>query len=438
VTAGSDAGGPKVGRSLLIIGADLVLAKPLPARGVLVLGRDTDCDVPLPDASISRRHARLLVDDDIRIEDVGSTNGIKIGGVRLERAKAITLPLGESLRLGPYTLIVLPARDAVASDDGVPRAAVVVADPTLDGRTELLERIAQHDVNVLIHGETGSGKEVLARTLHALSRRPGDMIAINCAALNGALLESELFGHERGAFTGATRTKPGLLEIAGPGTALLDEIGDLPLELQGKLLRAIESKQVYRVGGVQPIELRARLIAATHRDLPNDVARGAFRQDLFFRLNGITLELRPLRERREAIVTLAHRFLDEAQRAAGARPTSFAPAALAALTTHDWPGNVRELRLVVERAVLISGGGTIDASHLLVTTARTPTPTSVTGHIPATGIKERDHFVDLARAHRGNTTAIGRALNTSRSQVRRLAQKFDVDLDALRRAPRAR
>jgi transcriptional regulator with PAS, ATPase and Fis domain len=412
-------------RNLLVVGSDLIVTKALPPRGELVIGRDDGCDLVLPDAGISRRHARLIVDDDLTIEDVGSTNGIKVGSVRIERGKSTALLVGENVRLGPYSLIVLGADAAAVGDDGLARAALVVDDPTVEGKTELIERIARHAVNVLIQGETGTGKEVLARTLHALSQRPGEIVAINCAALSGALLESELFGHERGAFTGATRTKPGLLEIAGKGTALLDEIGDLPLELQGKLLRAIESRQVYRVGGVQPIELGARLIAATHRDLLAEVARGTFRQDLYFRLNGITLAIRPLRERPGSIIPLANRFLEEA----GGRASRFAPAALAALTAHDWPGNVRELRQVVERAALLAGDLPIGVPHILLSPS---TPPAVAGGQDEPGT-DRDRFVAIARANAGNTTAIAQALGTSRSHVRRLAQKYEVDLGALRR-----
>ncbi|MCA9674822.1 MAG: sigma 54-interacting transcriptional regulator, partial [Myxococcales bacterium] len=353
------------GRYLLVVGDNRLITTPLPDHGALILGRDADCDVALPHEKISRRHARLVVDDGVTIEDLGSTNGIRVGGARLERGVPAPMPLGESVRLGPFTAIVLASpAGTVVSNDGLPRAALVVRDPTLDGAGELLERVARNSVHVLIQGETGTGKEVLARTLHQLSGRPGELVAINCAALTGDLLESELFGHERGAFTGATRTKPGLLEIAGRGTALLDEIGDLPLELQGKLLRALESRQVYRVGGVQPIDLHLRVLAATHKRLPEAVADGRFRQDLFFRLNGITLELPPLRERRGQIVPLVTRFLDEAARAAGVPAPQLTPATVAALNGHDWPGNVRELRLVIERALLLSGGAPIEVSHL--------------------------------------------------------------------------
>jgi transcriptional regulator with PAS, ATPase and Fis domain len=323
------------------------------------------------------------------------------------------------------TLGPIQARE-LASNDSV-RAALTVRDPTIDAADELLVRIARSDINVLIQGETGTGKEVLARTLHHLSRRPGELVAINCAALTGDLLESELFGHERGAFTGATRTKPGLLEVAGRGTALLDEIGDLPLELQGKLLRALESRKVYRVGGVQPVELHLRVIAATHKLLPEAVERGTFRQDLYFRLDGLTLELPPLRARQDAILPLAQRFLADAARAAEQIVPPLGPGALAALEAHDWPGNVRELRLVMERALLLAGGAPIEAKHLLVSAART----GMSGQ--RSHDRDRARFLAVARAHGGNVSAMSREFRTSRSQIRRLERKYRIELEALRR-----
>ncbi len=415
---------------VLVVGDDQMTTRPLPVTGELVLGRDPDCDLPLIDARISRRHARLHVDrGEVHIEDIGSTNGIKVGGTKLERDKPAPLPIGDSLRLGPYTLIILAARAAV-SEEAAHRAAVIVRDPSGAGKTELLERIARHGVGVLIRGETGTGKEVLARTLHTLSGRPGELVAINCAALSGTLLESELFGYERGAFTGATQMKPGLLEVAGKGTVLLDEIGDLPLELQGKLLRALEARKVFRVGGVVPIELTARIVAASHRSLPELVARNEFREDLYFRLNGITLELLPLRERRAAIPDLAHEFLAESAREAGLEMPRFTVAALSTLTSYDWPGNVRELRLVISRAVLLAGNPLIDVKHILLeTTAAAP----VREPEPPSEPQSKENFLSVARKHQGNASAIARELETSRSHVRRLANRFEIDLEALRR-----
>jgi DNA-binding NtrC family response regulator len=229
------------------------------------------------------------------------------------------------------------------------------------------------------------------------------------------------------------KTKPGLLEVAGKGTVLLDEIGDLPLELQAKLLRALEALQVYRVGGVQPIDLHARVIAASHRLLPDLIAKGLFREDLYFRLNGITLELVPLRERTGAIPTLANEFLAEIAREEGHAAPHLTPAALAALSGYDWPRNVRELRLVIARAALLAGGTTIDAQHVLLEqrpiagSGAHAAPTA-----PSGASDTAEGFLATAREHHGNTSAIARVLSTSRSHVRRLADRYGVDLEALR------
>jgi two-component system, NtrC family, response regulator AtoC len=423
-TAGDPVGS---GRYLLIVGDDSLVTCTLPERGEVLIGRDAECEVALVHERISRRHARLHLGEDVIVEDLGSTNGIRVAGRKLDKGERAALPVGESLRLGPYTAILLAGAPDDATRSGeLPRAAVIVRDPTPDGANELLTRVAKHGVPVLIQGETGTGKEVLARTIHMLSGRPGEMVAINCAALTGPLLESELFGHEQGAFTGANRAKPGLLEIAGTGTALLDEVGDLPLELQGKLLRALESRQVYRVGGVKPIDLGLRVIAATHKRLTDEVEAGRFRQDLYFRLNGITLEIPPLRDRKSQIPTLAAKFLSETARFGTAAAPRLSPRAIAALIAHDWPGNVRELKLVIDRALLLAPAGEIDARHILLSPARAhPTATPP--------VDERTRFVELAKQVGGNVSALARELSTSRSQVRRLAARFGVDLEALKR-----
>ncbi len=419
------------GRYLLVAGDDRLITVPIPAAGALVLGRDATADVALEHAKISRRHARILVGAELAIEDLGSTNGVFIGGERVPAGAIVPWPAGESVRLGPFTAIVVLSRSgAPVTADGAAPAALVVRDPGAEATSALLERVAKHQVNVLIQGETGAGKEVLARRLHALSGRPGELVAINCAALTGPLLESELFGHEQGAFTGATRAKPGLLEVAGKGTVLLDEIGDLPLELQGKLLRALEAREVYRVGGVKPITLAARVVAATHRRLTDEVTAGRFRQDLYFRLCGITLEVAPLRARPAEIPILARRFLDEIAGAAGVPAPGMTAAAVAALCRHAWPGNVRELRVVVERALLLAGPHPIDVAHLGLAPPR-PAAVDDDAHLDARGLEVR--FREAVQAHKGNVSAIARALATSRSHVRRLAIRFAIDLDAARK-----
>jgi two-component system response regulator HydG len=227
---------------------------------------------------------------------------------------------------------------------------------------EEAREIAPTAIGVLLVGETGVGKEVLARLIHASSGRGGPLISVNTAALPESLVESELFGHERGAFSGALTTKAGLMEAAHGGTLFLDEIGDLPLPLQAKLLRVLEERVVRRLGATQERKIDIRVIAATHRDLERAVAENAFRSDLLFRLNACTLRIPPLRERAEEIELLARELLGSVQGAA--TPTALSPETLAILRRYPWPGNVRELRNVLERGAALARGGALLPEHL--------------------------------------------------------------------------
>jgi DNA-binding NtrC family response regulator len=217
---------------------------------------------------------------------------------------------------------------------------------------------------VLLTGDTGTGKEAVARTLHELSGRTGPFLPVDCAALSASLVETELFGHERGAFTGAVTAKAGLLETADGGTVFLDEIGDLPAAIQVKLLRVIEERRLRRVGSLKARSIDVRFIAATNRDLATDVALGRFREDLYYRLNGISLSIPPLRVRIDELPTLTRELVAAACKRAGRPPAPLAPDSMAALLAHPWPGNIRELRNVIERAVLLACDGPIQPFHL--------------------------------------------------------------------------
>ena len=286
----------------------------------------------------------------------------------------------------------------------------------------LAARAAAGTIGVVILGETGVGKDVLARWIHDASPRAArPFVSVNCAALSESLLESELFGHERGAFTGAAQAKEGLLETAPGGTVFLDEVGELPAATQAKLLRVIEAREVLRVGGVRPRKIDVRFVAATNRDLEADVARGSFRRDLYFRLNGMTLVVPPLRERPADVPLLARRFV--AALAAGAghrRVPAISAAALARLAAHAWPGNVRELRNVVERALLLCDGPAITEAHLppeVLSVVAAPPGAPSASRAPSTAVpegSERARILGALAACAGNQSRAAKKLGISR------------------------
>ena len=273
------------------------------------------------------------------------------GAVRAIRAGA-----KEFLPLPPDADLIAAMLQAVAGDPERP----IVRDPSMGALLGRAEQVARADASVLITGESGTGKEVVARHIHAASRRArGPFVALNCAALPEALLESELFGHEKGAFSGAIASRRGKFEQAEGGTLLLDEIGEMDPRLQAKILRAIQEREIDKLGGNAPVKVDVRILAATHRDLAAEVARGRFREDLYFRLAVVRLRIPPLRERPADILPLARHFAERYARANGLPQRGLTPAAEALLLVHPWPGNVRELENTLHRAVLLAEGPAI-------------------------------------------------------------------------------
>jgi two-component system response regulator AtoC len=438
---------------LLVLGDGIHSTVRLPPVGQLTIGRTADNDVQIDDASISRRHAVLHLGPPLAVEDCGSSNGTILRGVRHESAgtgrmletrvrpgQHAAIALGDIVSLGSVVLVVQPgdtpkkpaARLSSPGDKGAP---VVVVDPAMRQTYELATRVAAGDISVLLLGETGAGKDVLAEAIHRASPRAGKpLLRLNCAALSELLLESELFGYERGAFTGAVSAKPGLLETAQGGSVFLDEVGELPASIQAKLLRVLEERQVLPIGGLRPRPIDVRFISATNRDLEADIARGAFRQDLYFRLNGVSLVVPPLRERPAEIEPLARMFLADVCARLKVPVPELGAAALAVMKRHTWPGNVRELKNLVDRVVLLAGSGPIELEHLpLDRMGGAPPPAAAAGSSGSAreaggdlraevAALERQRILDALEKCAGNQTQAAKLLGMPRrTLVKRLA-----------------
>jgi len=292
---------------------------------------------------------------------------------------------------------------------------------------EVVARIAMTDATVYLHGESGTGKELIARAVHVASgRKEKPFVAINCAALPENLLESELFGHEKGAFTGAVRTSKGLFLQAHEGTLLLDEIGDMPLSLQAKLLRVLQERQFYPVGGDQPREVDVRVIVATNKDLQKLVEQGAFREDLYYRIHVIPITLPPLRDRKEDIPLLAEHFLRKAAEQMKKDVKGFTPRALQRLMMHDWPGNVRELQNTIDYAMAMTREDMI-TDDLIFPAKNGAAGESLKSLKEAKGIFEKGYLVNLLRATRGNVSGAAEMAGKYRADFYNLLKKYDLN-----------
>ncbi len=319
-----------------------------------------------------------------------------------------------------------------------PRApAAAPATPQMMGRSaamqrllDFIARVAPTDATVLIHGESGTGKELAARAIHRSSTRSrGPFVAVNCAALPEHLIESELFGHVRGAFTGAVADKKGKLEVAAGGTLFLDEIGELPLSLQPKLLRALQEREFTRVGGNFPIPADVRIVAATNRDLRAGIENGTFRADLFFRLDVVSVTLPPLRERREDIPVLAEHFVRECGARLGRRIEGFSAAAIEKMSTYAWPGNIRELQNAVERAAVLGSSSLIaveDLPEAVVTSGTTEAQETDGSFHTAVRQFKRHLILTAVYGTGGNITHAARNLSVDPNYLHRLLRNLNL------------
>jgi DNA-binding NtrC family response regulator len=320
------------------------------------------------------------------------------------------------------------------------RHEIVWVSPAMQQVMAQAERVAASEIRVCILGETGTGKELIARTLHEKSaRRLGPFVALNCAAVPAELMESELFGHEKGAFTGAAARHVGKFEQAHRGTLFLDEIGDMPLTMQAKLLRVLEGNEIERVGGDRPIAVDVRVVVATHRNLEEQVRQGSFRQDLYHRIYVFPIVLPPLRDRHEDVAVLAAHFARQVAEQNGWKPKPFSAEAVAELERYPWPGNVRELRNVVERTLLLSSGDMVDEDAV-----RLALPQPVAGNSAAAGSGgtlaqrveafEREVLIAELKRHNHHMTNAAKALGLERSHLYKKCQQLGVDLQAIRKS----
>jgi PAS domain S-box-containing protein len=322
---------------------------------------------------------------------------------------------------------ILSLRKSLQLDEGF--HGIVGQSPVMQAAYELIDNVAQTDAPVLITGESGTGKELVARAIHDISVRSGKpFVKVNCAALNENLLESELFGHAKGSFTGAQRSRIGRFEAAHGGTIFLDEIGDIPMATQVKLLRVLEEREIERVGEHTPIKVDVRIVSATHRDLEAMVREGMFREDLFFRINVFPLECPALRERAEDIPAIVQHFIRENAQKTGKRIIGLTPQAMEKLVQYTWPGNVRELRNSIEYAFVLCSSGGIDAQHLPPKVLMA-TPVC---EMPAVGQPmlndERLQLVEILRQTGGNQSEAARRLGVSRVTVWKRIKRLGIDL----------
>ena len=434
------------------------------------IGSMDDNDIVINDDTVSRYHCRIVQDDTSYILiDNASTNGTFINKVRVREGflkPGCTLSVGQSqlkFNAREEEVPIVPSRSDRCGN-------LIGSNAKMREIYSIIEKIAPTATTVVIDGETGTGKEVVAQSIHSLSPRSrNELVVFDCGAVPPNLIESELFGHEKGSFTGAVMSREGLFETADGGTLFLDELGELPLDLQPKLLRALEQREVRRVGATKAQKVDVRIIAATNRNLEDEVRAGRFRQDLFYRLSVVRLHLPALRDRADDIPVLVKHFLDHGNynRNANGSPRvrGVARDAMDALQRYPWPGNVRELVNVVERAVSFCDHGTIEASDLpdYIRTAKAPprsdtqpkrassvaTGASLAAAPPPTpeellsaGVTfkdakerwvatfERDYILQMLRRNNGNISHAARHADIDRKYFRKLMKKYDIDAGA--------
>jgi DNA-binding NtrC family response regulator len=393
----------------------------------------------LPDRWMSGVHFRLVREGAAhwQLTDEGSKNGTLVAGTTVSTClveDGALIESGATMMVLRRVTGVRPPADVRASDAEPPVLRTLHA--PLEQTYDLLVQVARANVPLLVTGETGTGKELVARAIHSLSGRRGQFLAVNCGALPPNLIEGELFGAKKGAYSGAVEDRPGLIRTASGGTLFLDEIAELPLSSQATLLRVLQEGEVLSLGATQPIKVDLRVVAATHQDIVDLAAKGSFRQDLLGRLRGHIVSLPPLRARREDLGLLIGAILSKIEPGIDGR--TFQRAAARALFRYDWPLNVRELEHLMRTAVAVSRQGELGLEHLPDLTREQSSnsrsqSTPLGEPPPPRPADPKAHLVALLERHSGNVSAVARDLQTSRSHVRRLAARYAVDLEAFRK-----
>ncbi|HEU4613956.1 MAG TPA: sigma 54-interacting transcriptional regulator [Kofleriaceae bacterium] len=392
-------------------------------------------DLNLTDVKVSGLHCELkLQPEGYRLRDLGSTNGTYVKGVRV--VDAFIAP-GSTIQVGKSAITFVPLDDAVAMPlwNEARLHNLIGGSAAMRHMFELINRFAQSDATVLIQGETGAGKELVADAIHQCSpRRNEPFVVLDCSAIPEQLFEAQLFGHEVGAFTGAVKSTPGVFEMAHGGTLFLDEIGELPLDVQAKLLRAVETRKVRRLGGTKVFASDVRLVAATNRDLAAEVNRGNFRADLYYRLAVARLAVPALRERRDDLPLLVEHFLRQLSVSSGNRDPRLPDDFLARAMRHTWPGNVRELRNAVERAVLLPNhpGVAFEAPPKKEGTGFGHVDIDVPFKVAKQKLVDefdRRYLEALLEAHDGNISAAARAAGIERMSIYKMIRRLGLDKD---------
>jgi transcriptional regulator with GAF, ATPase, and Fis domain len=408
------------------------------------IGAGRGNDLVLDDPTVSSGHAEIQATPrGFKVRDLGSTNGCSVNGVRVIEAYVDD---GAMLGVGEVELELKVGKDKVSQpiSEATELHGAVGQSPAMRAVFSRIDRVAKTDATVLVHGETGTGKEVVAWAIYEASKRKENpFVVLDCGAVARTLIESELFGHEKGSFTGAHTRRIGAFERAHGGTLFLDELGELELDLQPKLLRALERKEIQRVGGDKPVPIDVRIIAATNRDLRAMVARGEFREDLYYRLAVVTVDLPPLRERKEDIPVLVDHFLTSMS----LNRTALPDGAMERFMEHPWPGNARELKNAVERAVVLG------ETRFLGSAAAAPNP-EASSAAPATAVMadgmsgsytvnvtepykdqkgrvvanfEERYVRQLMKAHEGNVSAAARVAGIDRMSLHKILARYGLD-----------